>query len=523
MKRKIFIRTAAAVAAATLTCILGAFARGQTNDTNHGASPDQMPAPETGLTQRLRNIVKTNESTATQGVPGSAFTQRLRTIVKKDENAAAQGAPANAWDQRMRNYFLRRYGLLLRRPHPAPGAGATASAEANKEVPYLVQDGDTLDKLAALFGVSVQAIEDANPGLSLAGLKPGQQVMIPTEATSQVTPPPEGPHMRGRGVMVPTQTAMPGAQVPADVQEMMKVMVDRIREAKADAERKSAEEQLRALLDGYFDRDMARRQHELTTIEKRVDKLRSLLAKRREAKASIVGLQYQVLVNEAEGLGFLGEEAADHVSPPGANPQSSAASQPESAVALDQTGHIVHFPQALSTAAAPLKSALGSDLRELALGLKEYALDHQDAFPDTLEDTARYLEGGTNFLSRVVTTDGGEYLIYIRAPGQVGDQHPDRVAILVPASGGCWVARCDGSVMLSRKTAATLLLEECREIGTDQPGTTATVSGNAIGQRCAEDMANVLKGAGIFVTELDATLLPKRIRIRLTGPNSGSK
>jgi LysM repeat protein len=537
MKRKILVRTVAALGVAGLTCVLGAFALGQANNTNQNATQDQTEAPSTGFTQRLRNIVRANESTAAQGVPTSGFTERLQTIMRHNGNTTSQAAPGSALNheipEQSREQFLRRYGLLPARPQPAPGAGTTASAEANKTTPYLVQEHDTLDKLAALFGVSVQAIEDANPGLSLAGLKPGQQVMIPTELPVRATQNTIVREVGGRQV----EAAVPGTHVPAEIQAKMRAMVDRIREAKTNTERRSAEQELRDLLNRYFDSDSEHREQELAAIEKRVNKLRNLLASRKEAKDSIVNLQYQVLVNEAEGLGFFGGEPNNPI-PHSRNAQSPASAAPFSSIIGAERNGLAGPRRANagpSGAATPLKWAIGNDLRALMLGVKEYALDHQDSFPDTLENVASHLNGGTNFLNRIVSTDGGEYLIYIRAPGQVGNQHPDRLAILVPASDGCWVARCDGSVMLFRKTAAAILLEECREIGTEQPGTTARVSGSNdltypapgsvidVMNSPPSDVFRVLKGAGIFATGIQPIAEPKRIRILLTGPNSGSK
>lgn len=84
-------------------------------------------------------------------------------------------------------------------------------------------------------------------------------------------------------------------------------------DAKADTDKKLSE-----LLDDYFEEDMERREQELADVEARVHKLRELMERRRAKKDDIIELQKEVLVNEAEGLGFFNEgmPGGPHV-PPG--------------------------------------------------------------------------------------------------------------------------------------------------------------------------------------------------------------
>lgn len=74
--------------------------------------------------------------------------------------------------------------------------------------------------------------------------------------------------------------------------------------AKTDSARAEAKKELSLSLDQYFEEDMKTREAEIAKIEKRVNKLRAQLDKRRAAKTQIVQLQLKVLVNEANGLGF---------------------------------------------------------------------------------------------------------------------------------------------------------------------------------------------------------------------------
>jgi len=81
--------------------------------------------------------------------------------------------------------------------------------------------------------------------------------------------------------------------------------------AKTDAEKAEATQGISAALSVYFDTDMKQREQDIADIEARVTRLRGQLEKRREAKTKLVELQLQVLVNEAEGLGFYSQPGSD--------------------------------------------------------------------------------------------------------------------------------------------------------------------------------------------------------------------
>ncbi|RKX29332.1 MAG: hypothetical protein DRP71_16400 [Verrucomicrobia bacterium] len=71
---------------------------------------------------------------------------------------------------------------------PPPTSGATASTPAASSRPpelspegtYTIKSGDTFARLSGRFGVSVQAIEQANPGVDPRRLGIGQAINIPT-------------------------------------------------------------------------------------------------------------------------------------------------------------------------------------------------------------------------------------------------------------------------------------------------------------------------------------------------------
>lgn len=77
-----------------------------------------------------------------------------------------------------------------------------------------------------------------------------------------------------------------------------------LRKAKTDAEKAKAKSALSKSLEERFDADLKSREKEIADIEARVQKLRGILNKRREARDEIIKLQIQVLMNEAAGLGF---------------------------------------------------------------------------------------------------------------------------------------------------------------------------------------------------------------------------
>jgi hypothetical protein len=89
--------------------------------------------------------------------------------------------------------------------------------------------------------------------------------------------------------------------------------------AEDDEAKDRAKEKLEQLLDDYFDEDMKRREQELEQIEERVKKLQAQLDRRREKRREIVDLQLQVLLNEADGLGFFSGDQL-FMGPGGGNP-----------------------------------------------------------------------------------------------------------------------------------------------------------------------------------------------------------
>ena len=288
--------------------------------------------------------------------------------------------------------------------------------------------------------------------------------------------------------------------------------MDRLRQAQTDAERNSAKQELRTALERYFENDMKRREAELAAIKTQVTIFQDLLDKRRSAKDEILDLQYRVLVSQAEGLALFSESDLTNLTAPGLGKTSSA-----------QTWAILQsISNGVSVTETPAENSpdlsIINDLKQIILGLKIYSVDHHGTFPETLDEIASEL-GPTNLLERLTTKPGVDALIYIRAPGQVTEVHPDRPAVIASATSDqnqCYVGYCDGHVERARKPAEQVLLDGCQSIAKDQPGTTAVVStGSAVTQLGIAKFQGVLKETGIPVQRMEKISAQKRIRIRL--------
>ena len=78
-----------------------------------------------------------------------------------------------------------------------------------------------------------------------------------------------------------------------------------VRDAEGDDAKEKAEAHLRRLLSKRFEADMEQRQAALEEMVQRLEKLKEQFSERKEKMDDIVDLQIKVLVNEADGLGFM--------------------------------------------------------------------------------------------------------------------------------------------------------------------------------------------------------------------------
>ncbi|MFN3193730.1 MAG: hypothetical protein ACE361_24670 [Aureliella sp.] len=83
--------------------------------------------------------------------------------------------------------------------------------------------------------------------------------------------------------------------------EALKVLRD---EDASEGERREAKESIAELLDKQFESDLENRENQIAELEKQIDQLRAQIKKRRAAKERLIDLRVELMVNEAEGLGF---------------------------------------------------------------------------------------------------------------------------------------------------------------------------------------------------------------------------
>ncbi len=119
----------------------------------------------------------------------------------------------------------------------------------------------------------------------------------PSDDLEAKTPPPMKP------MLVP---GPPLSKEEIAVAQATREALRAIRSAKTEEEKQNAARLLALVLAKAFDRDLERREKEVSEIEGRVRKLRDQVEKRRKAKDEIVNLRLRTIVNEAEGLGFPG-------------------------------------------------------------------------------------------------------------------------------------------------------------------------------------------------------------------------
>lgn len=100
---------------------------------------------------------------------------------------------------------------------------------------------------------------------------------------------------------------------PIDAEEFTEMMAFRearmaLKDAKDEAARKTAAEAIRQHLEKQFDRDLSQREQELAAVEERVRQLRQQVEKRSRSKDEIVTLRLKTMLNNADGLGFPGDD-----------------------------------------------------------------------------------------------------------------------------------------------------------------------------------------------------------------------
>ena len=87
--------------------------------------------------------------------------------------------------------------------------------------------------------------------------------------------------------------------------ENMRAGIGVLQSEDASASQKDeARKQIEGILSEQFDRDLEHREKQIEDLQRQIEKLKEQLEKRREAKERLVELRIELLINEAEGLGF---------------------------------------------------------------------------------------------------------------------------------------------------------------------------------------------------------------------------
>ena len=82
-------------------------------------------------------------------------------------------------------------------------------------------------------------------------------------------------------------------------------LIETIKSSDATQEEQAvAQDKLAAILSEQFDQDLKAREQRIVQLEEQLKALREQISKRREAKSRLVKLRIELMVNEAEGLGF---------------------------------------------------------------------------------------------------------------------------------------------------------------------------------------------------------------------------
>lgn len=72
----------------------------------------------------------------------------------------------------------------------------------------------------------------------------------------------------------------------------------------SETDRSSAKDELTAVLAKQFDEDLTARENRIAQLEDQLKSLREQITKRRDAKNRLIDLRIELLINEADGLGF---------------------------------------------------------------------------------------------------------------------------------------------------------------------------------------------------------------------------
>lgn len=84
-------------------------------------------------------------------------------------------------------------------------------------------------------------------------------------------------------------------------------LIRQIKEAENDEEREAAIDEARQELEEVYDQYLESSEQQIEQLEKQLEELRSHLEKRREAKSRLVDLKLELLISQADGIGWPGD------------------------------------------------------------------------------------------------------------------------------------------------------------------------------------------------------------------------
>jgi hypothetical protein len=116
------------------------------------------------------------------------------------------------------------------------------------------------------------------------------------------------PHVGGRSPGAVGGGSMTGIDQPVDprgnAEHALRRVMAKLKNAKEGEDRQASINELKPALEAYFAADLKVREQEIAGIQSRVANLDKQIERRRFARDEIVSLQLEVLINEADGLGF---------------------------------------------------------------------------------------------------------------------------------------------------------------------------------------------------------------------------
>lgn len=100
-----------------------------------------------------------------------------------------------------------------------------------------------------------------------------------------------------------------------DPQQMAKFQeaMNAYKEAESESDKSAAKKTLHDLLSEQYDNSLSRYEEHLNDLEKKIESMREQLARRRNAKEAVVDLKLDMVISEADGLGWPDDGGASNL------------------------------------------------------------------------------------------------------------------------------------------------------------------------------------------------------------------